>query len=507
MKSMKLENARQTEKENSAAISSQDRPMFHVSPRCGWMNDPNGFSFYKGEYHLFYQYNPYHSFWETMHWGHVVSRNLIEWTYKPAAMAPDMPFDEGGCYSGCAVEMKDGRQLLMYTGLRRPKDKDEEAEAAASGADDLYMQCQNLAFGDGTDYVKYEANPVIDGKDLPEGASRVDFRDPKIVKMSDGTYFCLIAGRDADRDGQIYMFRSKDCINWNYWKIFIKNEGRFGVMWECPDFFELDGKWILLTSPMEMEPKGLEYHNGAGSLALAGDFDEKTGTFTPQYDQAIDYGIDFYAAQSIQTPDGRRVMIGWMQNWDTCLMRDKRAPWAGQMTIPRELTFRDGRLYQAPVSELSLYYTNSLTYKKVPVFDEVALYGIEGRTIDMEITVRPVPDAPLYRKFAVWFAMDENKSHHTAVRFNPSDGTVKIDRKYAGSRKAVVHQRRCLVRESMDGNIRFRILLDRYSCEVFINDGRYVMSAILYTDLSAEKIVFRTEGKALIDVVKRDIRI
>jgi beta-fructofuranosidase len=175
------------------------------------------------------------------------------------------------------------------------------------------------------------------------------------------------------------------------------------------------------------------------------------------------------------------------------------------MTIPRELSFRDGRLWQQPVRELEQYYTNIISYKKVPVSDEISLYGVEGRTIDLEVTVRPAPGEPLYRKFAIWFAMDQE--NHSAVRFTPDDGTVKIDRKNAGSRKAIVHQRRCLVRESMDGSIRLRIILDRNSFEVFINDGRYVMSATIPTPLAADKISFRTEGKSVIDVTKREIRI
>ena len=503
MERMTLAAARQTEQERGPLIKGNDRPMFHLTPYCGWMNDPNGFSFYKGEYHLFYQYNPYSSVWDTMHWGHAVTKDLLHWEYRPAALAPDCRLDEGGCFSGCAVELPDGRHLLMYTGLRNPVNEEEAAEAAATGQ--KYFQEQNLAIGYGTDYEKYESNPVIRSGDLPEGASRVHFRDPKILVKSDGTYFVLTANCDADGDGQILMYRSRDCFHWEYWKPLIKNNDKFGRMWECPDFFELDGKWIFLTSPMEMKPKGLEYHNGNGNLMLAGDFDEENGIFTPQYDHAIDYGIDFYAAQTILTPDGRRVMIGWMQNWDTCLMRNNPAPWAGQMTIPRELSFRDGHLYQSPIRELEQFYTNEVSYKNVPVSDEIYLYGVEGRTADIDITVRPAEGEQLYRKFAVWFAMDEE--NHSAVRFNPLDGTVKIDRKYAGSRKAIVHQRRCLVKESMDGNIRLRLILDRYSFEVFINDGMYVMTAVIPTDLSAAEISFRTEGKAVIDVTKREIRL
>ncbi len=495
--------ARQTERERGAAISGEARPMFHLSPLCGWMNDPNGFSFYKGEYHLFYQYNPYDSWWDTMHWGHAVSSTLLDWKYLPAALAPDTCWDEGGCFSGSAVEMQDGRQLLMYTGLRKPLNEQEAKEAEREGKD--YLQVQNVAFGDGLDYEKYEGNPVIRSSGIPQGRSRIDFRDPKIIVQDDGTYTAIIAGRADDGNGEILMYRSSDGIDWSFWKTLIKNDGRFGNMWECPDFFELDGQWILLVSPMEMKPEGLEYHNGFGAVVLAGQCSGENGTFVPVYNQSIDYGIDFYAAQTVLAPDGRRIMIAWMQNWDTCLMREQSKPWAGQMTLPRELSFREGRLYQIPVREIEQYYTNIVSYENMPVSDEVTLYGIEGRTVDLEVTVKPAPGEPLYRKFAVWFAM--NQENHSAVRFNPYDGTVKIDRKYAGSRKAIVHQRRCLVSESMDGNIKIRIILDRFSFEVFINNGRYVMSAVISTDTSAKDISFHTEGKAIVDVIKRDIRI
>ena len=503
MTDLTLAAARQQERAYGSLISESDRPMFHLTPFCGWLNDPNGFSYYNNEYHLFYQYNPYNSRWDTMHWGHAVSSDLLRWKHLPAVLAPDSPLDEGGCYSGSAVTLPDGRQLLMYTGLRRPIRSREIEEAERTG--EPFIQIQNLAIGDGCDYVKYSKNPVIDSDTLPPQARMTHFRDPKILRCGDGTYLALIANMKEDGLGQVLMYRSRDCFTWKYWKPLIQNDGRFGRMWECPDFFELDGQWMFMVSPMDMKPVGLEFHNGCGSLLLTGSFDEKTGTFSPAFHQAIDYGIDFYAAQTILTPDGRRVMTAWMNNWDTCLKRDERVPWAGQMTIPRELSFRDGRLWQQPVRELEQYYTNIISYKKVPVSDEISLYGVEGRTIDLEVTVRPAPGEPLYRKFAIWFAMDQE--NHSAVRFNPDDGTVKIDRKHAGSRKAIVHQRRCLVPESMDGNIRLRIILDRNSFEVFINDGRYVMSATIPTPLSADRISFRTEGKAVIDVTKREIRI
>ena len=114
-----LEKARKYEFTQGQQIKAEDRPAFHITPYVGWMNDPNGFSCYKGEYHLFYQYNPYNTHWDSMHWGHVVSKDLLHWDYLPAALAPDQDYDKVGCFSGSAIELEDGRQLLMYTAVDR----------------------------------------------------------------------------------------------------------------------------------------------------------------------------------------------------------------------------------------------------------------------------------------------------------------------------------------------------------------------------------------------------
>ena len=147
-----LEKARKYEDEQGKQIKAEDRPAFHVSPYVGWMNDPNGFSYYQGEYHLFYQYNPYDTHWDSMHWGHVVSKDLLHWEYLPAALAPDEDYDKMGCFSGSAIELDDGRQLLMYTAV------DHETLEDGSKRD---IQTQAVAVGDGRDYVKYEKNPVL----------------------------------------------------------------------------------------------------------------------------------------------------------------------------------------------------------------------------------------------------------------------------------------------------------------------------------------------------------
>lgn len=490
MISQVLRDARKYEETAEQTISGEERPAFHLSPRVGWMNDPNGFSYYQGKYHLFYQYHPYDTHWGPMYWGHGVSSDLLHWEYFPAAMAPDMPYDNFGCFSGSALEMEDGRQLLMYTGVVK--------EVQPDGAlGEIQTQC--VAVGDGTDYEKYEENPVLDFSDLPEGGSKFDFRDPKIWKTEDGSFRCVAANCDQEHDGRILLFGSKDGFHWRYRSTLAVNNGRFGRMWECPDFFPLDGKQLLMVSPQDMLPCEFEYHNGNGTVCLIGSYDSETEVFTEERDQAIDYGIDFYAPQTILTPDGRRVMIGWMQNWDTCNLRSVRHPWFGQMTVPRELSVVEGRLIQQPIRELEMLRRDKTEYHDVIFSDFIQLEGIRGRKIDLEVSISPADEKNMYRKFAVRFAQDGD--HHTSVGFRPQEGTVKIDRRFSGSRRAAIHQRRCQV-PGLAGRIKMRIILDRFSAEVFINDGIRVLSMTLYTPQTAEEISFYGEGMVKMDVVK-----
>ena len=479
--SQPLRDARAYEEEKEALIRAGDRPAFHLSTRVGWLNDPNGLSWFNGQYHLFYQYYPYDSHWGPMHWGHAVSKDLLHWEYLPAALAPDRPYDHDGCFSGSAVELPDGRHLLMYTGV---------AKEVQPGGELRDIQTQNLAFGDGVNYEKYAGNPVITAADLPAGGSRFDFRDPKLWREPDGSFRVLIANDAAEGGGQMLLYRSADALRWELVGPLAENRGRIGRMWECPDFFELDGRHVLCGSAQDMLPKGFEYHNGNGTFYMLGRYDPAMGQFSEESDHAIDYGIDFYAPQTILTPDGRRVMIGWMQNWDTCNLHTPSTPWFGQMSLPRELSIKNGVLYQRPLRELERLRKNEVVHEHVTVRDgEIELPGVSGRTVDMELEL----EGGDFNRFAVWFA--KNEQYHTGVSFRPRESVLKIDRKFSGSRRAIIHQRRAKVRHE-NGKLKLRILLDRFSVEVFVNDGEKVMTATLYTDPGADGIAFFADGEA-----------
>ncbi len=492
--SEKLSKVRSYEENMGNCIPDEERPAYHLSSRVGWMNDPNGFSWYQGKYHLFYQYYPYNTVWGPCYWGHAVSEDLLHWTYLPAALAPDEAYDADGCFSGSAVTLPDGRQMLIYTGVLRRELEDGTVH-------DFQQQC--LAFGDGTEYEKYEGNPVLTSEDLPEGCSPYDFRDPSIIRQEDGSYRIVTCCATIGRDARLAMFRSPDGIHWDRGRILIRNNERFGKVWECPELFRMDEKWVILTSPMDMLPEGFEYHNGNGTLCLIGDLDEKSGVFTPQHDQAIDYGIDFYATQTILAPDGRRIMIAWMQNWDTTPgYRLDPTSWFGQMTIPRELSVRDGRLYQWPVRELEQIRKNKVAYENVYVSGEMELEGVRGRIADLEIELSNADPEEPFDKFTIKFAAGGR--YYTMLSYHPADQIMKIDRKFSGSRRAIIHQRRALV-PMKDNKLKIRLLLDRYSVEAFINDGAQTITANLYTDMGAQRITFSAVGAVSMNLVKYDL--
>ena len=484
-----LKKARAYEEEMEKQIRPEDRPMFHLSSRVGWMNDPNGFSFYDGMYHMFYQYHPFDSHWGPMHWGHAVSRDLLHWEYLPCALAPDEIWDQNGCFSGSAAVTDDGRHVLMYTGVIRRTDED---------GTDVDIQTQNLAFGDGVNYEKFIQNPVIDGSMLPQGGSFHDFRDPKLWRMPDGSWRALIADNHTGHGGWFLLYRSSDLIHWEYMHVMAANENRIGLMWECPDFFELDGEHVLLGSAQDMLPKGFEYHNGNGTFYLTGDYDPESERFAEKDNHSIDYGIDFYAPQTILTEDGRRVMIGWMQNWDTCNLHTKSTPWFGMMSIPRELSMQNGILFQTPIRELEQYRCSPVERKNIHLCDgDLRINGIRGRTADLEIELWPADPSVMYQRFAVRFA--QNEKWRTGVSFRPHESTLKIDRKFSGSRRAVINQRRARVNHDR-GRLKIRLILDRFSAEVFVNDGEKVLSAVIGTELDADGFSFFADGDLYMNV-------
>lgn len=493
MTSKKLQRARDFEKKYIPCVA-EALPRFHVTGGIGWINDPNGFAPYKGEYHLFYQYHPYDVKWGPMHWGHVKTRDFIRWERLPVALAPDTEYDKDGCFSGSAVEMPDGRHLLMYTGVRNVRGRNGKMES---------FQTQCIAIGDGVNYEKYEGNPVIRSEDIPEGGSVHDFRDPKIWREND-MYYAVIGNRTPDTSGSILLYRSKDAIHWEFVNKLASCHNQYGKMWECPDFFPLDGRDVLLTSPQEMRSIGLEFHPGNANICIIGSFDREVNHLMRENVQAIDYGLDFYAPQTLETDDGRRIMIAWMQNWETVNSHLQDQRFMGQMTLPRELFLRNGRLCQLPVREIESYRSIKIAYQNVMMTGETSLQGINGRFIDMTVTIRPGSKASMYRWFKINVARDGE--YCTSIRFKPATNIIRIDRTHSGLPCDIVNVREFPV-HGVGGEVKLRLIMDRYSLEVFVGDGEQAASTVIYTPLEAKSISFSCDGTVLMDVEKYDLQV
>lgn len=482
-----LEKARSYEAKKIAATDKESKPLFHISAPAGWINDPNGFSVYKGKIHLFYQYYPYLREWGPMHWGHSTTSDMIKWEQLPCALAPDEEYDKKGCFSGSAIEA-DGKHVLVYTGVTRIKLPDGSEQE---------RQNQCIAFGDGLNYVKHENNPVVTGDMLPENCSRIDFRDPKIWKEDD-TYYLIVGSKDLNDVGQVVLCSSKNLTDWQFETILAANStGKIGTMWECPDFFGLEDKHVLICSPQNMKADKYEFHNGHNSVYFLGDYDKENHVFIKEEPHTLDYGMDFYAPQTTLLPDGRRVMIAWMKSWDACVVPDSQ-DWQGMMTLPRELEIKDGRIWQKPVKEIQNYRANKCHYTDKKIDCYTTFDGIKGRTLDMTVEL----SGEEYNNFTVEMACDDEYS--TAFTYNRITCMLEIDRTYCGVTKDVVCVRKIKIADT-DRKLKLRFIMDRQSIELFINDGQQVATTAICTPLQADGISFNCDGSAVVDIEKYDI--
>lgn len=294
------------------------RMQYHFEPRTGWINDPNGLCWFRGEYHAFFQHNPYAPVWDRMHWGHAVSRDLLHWEELPIALYPDQPYENtGGCFSGSGI-VKEDTLYLFYTGVFRD----------STGVE---RQAQCLATTrDGKTFEKFPKNPLIP---YPPEKNVVDFRDPKVTKIGDAYY--MVCGSGWDNVGKVLLYHSEDLYHWDYTGVLFQNPD-FGPVYECPDFFPFEDGFLLMFSSV--------YHQ---LHFVYGDFDGCR--FVPKKEFMPERGWDVYAPQTFLTPDGRRVWIGWMDQFDREDVSGRS--YRGAFSIPREITMREGGLCLYPVRE------------------------------------------------------------------------------------------------------------------------------------------------------------
>lgn len=466
-----VKNANQYIEENLQYVNTEFKNTYHLTAPVGWINDPNGFSEFNGKYHLFYQYNPYEAVWGPMHWGHQTTKDFIKWELEDVALAPDKEYDASGCFSGTAL-VENGIQYLYYTAVTD-------------------YQNQSVAYSyDGVTYQKAE-ELLLSGEDLPEGFSNNDFRDPKIF-VKDGKY-CLLVGNknNMTNDKQIIMFKADNPLGPFEYAGVVYSRNDLGGILECPDMTTINGTDILICSPQSIgADEEYRFQNADSCVYILGNLSVNTNKFyqTPgTIVEEFDKGFSFYAPQTMQTSDGRTMMVAWMRSWSEPNLTQMDM-WCGAMTLPRELTLKDNHIYQAPAREIYNYLQNEKKHDDVTLTNEnYVINDFKSRTsrITVDINVNDLTTGKC------GIELFKGEKYYTRIYYDASRGYVVFNRTNCGS--AMDGNRYCKV-DPINGKIKLEIFLDVNSIEVFINDGYYTMTGTTFTPLGNDNVALFAEN-------------
>uniref|UniRef100_A0A914D868 beta-fructofuranosidase n=1 Tax=Acrobeloides nanus TaxID=290746 RepID=A0A914D868_9BILA len=413
--------------------NSRYRQNYHIIAPTGWLNDPNGLSYFNGNYHVFFQYDPTSSNGGgPKQWGHVTSTDLVNWKYtQPTiALAPDQSYDVGGVWTGSAVN-NNGELTAIYTGLHNNTGE----------------QLVNIATStDGVTFTKYSGNPVVPTQPI-DGTNQ--FRDPKVWKYN-GVWYMVVGNQSKKNHGRTVLYQSDDLRQWTYLgPLADEPDNRVGSMWECPNFFYINGKHVLFMGT-DVERDGDHFANQGLNVYFIGDFNYETKVFSHAVDfYELDNGHDFYAAQMFQDPKNRTILFAWMNSFGTNF-EEMQDGWAHTLTVPRQLRLSsDGsRVQMIPVDELTL------------------LRGTEYINSPIEI-----------------------EGHDLRLYYDKQTGKLVLERTKD-------------VRQVDMGSImqlNLRIFLDQSSIEVFANDGNVTMSSRYYKDPIPTITLFAEYGVANVE--------
>ena len=473
---------------NQTPLATNDphRPIYHFLPPANWMNDPNGLIQWQGQYHLFYQYNPYSPWHHKIHWGHAVSSDLVHWTHLPIALTPTPHGpDADGCWSGCAIN-HDGVPTLFYSGVF-------PQVVCLATSDDKLLHWQ-----------KHEQNPVISR--VPDSINAGDpweFRDPYVWQEGD-TWYMLMGTRVVGEGGAVLLYRSQNLTDWEYLDVLIKGDRNLfepfwtGTIWECPNLVKLGDKHVLIVSFQ---------HHESGQLLYTGYYPGTYAAlqFTPETPHILDYGAHFYAPQVLQDDRGRTIMWGWL--WEGRSEAEQRkAGWAGVMSLPRLLTLRDdGLLGIEPAPELQSLRGERHHLENVVVHNEdhQVLAGVQGSCLEILALIEPDE----VRQFGLKLRCAPDGREETWVLVDVPHQFVTIEREKSSLANTVSHDvlparqvaRNAPLEITPGEPIQLHVFLDNSVVEVFVN-GRITLSSRIYPTLSESLgvAVFARNGRITI---------
>jgi len=325
----------------------------------GWMNDPNGCCYAFGKYHIFYQFHPYIAKPSVMYWGHTTTKDFINYENMPIAIAPDMPYDNDGCWSGSAYF--DGKKIIIiYTGVNKG----------------IQQQCVAYSY-DGINFIKDNNNPVIKSSDLPSGFDPLAFRDPYIIK-NDDSFSILLANKNLVEDcGQMLVYETKDFSSFKYKGVLIKEyENVDPGIFECPSLARLANEDILISSLNFMPDKGRLHKNFASVVYYQGVADFKDVKFNGKNMKLIDYGFDYYASQNLVAKDGRNIVVAWRDMWEKEYY-NANSGWVGGLSLPREIKHTSRGIKFYPIKEVTSSFTKVSEFNSNFKIDDLVPSRIE----------------------------------------------------------------------------------------------------------------------------------
>jgi len=456
------------------------RQKYHIQGIVGLINDPNGFSQFKGKYHMFYQWNPLGTDHKNKTWAHSVSDDLLHWKRLKTALRPNTRYSKDGVYSGSAI-VDDEKLYLFYTG--NVKDSDGNRES---------YQCLAVS-SDGENFERWEPSIV----NQPDGYTR-HIRDPKIWKK-DGKFYAVIGIQSEDLEGKAVLYSSENIKDWKFeGEIAGANHGKikdFGFMWECPDYFQLKDektgeiKDLLVFSPQGLEPEGDLYNNKYQTGYLFGKLDYKNPEFEISSNFVeIDRGNDFYAPQSMEDDKGRRLIVGWMgmpEEEDFPTVKNK---WLHCLTLPRELKVIDGKLYQVPINEME-----SIRGEKIEFSGKVTGEVKVGTGVTYELKAK-------FTDFNSDFGLKlrTGKNSETVLKFDYNDKKFVLDR----TKGEQPDKRLRKVYLGDISELELTIFVDNSSVEVFINGGQEVFSSRIFPEKNADGISVFADKDVNVEIEK-----
>ena len=452
------------------------RPKYHFTVKKGWINDPNGFCYFKGKYHLFFQYykEPHPG---CMCWGHAVSDDLIHFEELEPAIIPNSYYDKDGSWSGSSF-VKDGILYLMYTGHCCTENGN--------------IQTQYIVISeDGYNFKKYEGNPVISLKDLPSNCSIADFRDPSILEYDDD-YYVLIGNKSKENIAQLLLYKSSDLLNWKYERTLISSND-LGYMLECPSSAKIGDKRVLIMSPQGLKDKDEHFWNVYSSIYMVGSLDLKKLDHSKY--KEIDHGLDFYAPHIISNGN---ILISWMNIWErTIPLQEMGSKWINAFTLPRRVSLKNNKLIQKPLESIDSYFANEKTFegmvKKEKYFNE-----FKGRFKHhhIEFNYGGELSVKLLKKEDKYL---EIKYENNTLIFDRRNSLYLI-KSYKEEKSSCNYRMIKLPKKK----VMLDIYLDGSFIEVYINNGEEVMSMTCFNPIDYEDISLSSKNGKKVRIISKD---